>query len=504
MRIDALLDGDLLAIPSLDKATMQGLEALLTYERKVQVETPSGMRVEPVSVSCFGYDGDPSSGIRRRLVCPYGFRRRVEAYLKGRGITLRIIDVTPKRYRQADRFEFCWELLSQVNWKWLQKEIIERLLKYRYAQIKSCTGYGKSFLAKCLCQGLTKARIVVTSHSIDVVQQLHREISSVCPDVGFVSGDGVFGENRRIVVCSGKSLHKIQKAPDLLLVDEGHEFGTDDYLAKVGLFRYARRWLLSANCGDRSDGADFELEGAFGPIIVKIPYQQAVLHKCVVPMQVRWVEVKSRFRLIPSHIQNRTLKMRIGIWCNQLRNAAIARAARSFPAEEQVLIVVDKIEHAVRLKQLLPEFTLVYGENGMTPQRKAKYVKRGMLPADEPQMTKDRRRFLAREFSKGRLLRVIATGVWNRGVDFRSLSVLIRADGLVSAIANTQIPGRVSRTHLEIGKHSGLIVDFTDEFDPMFVERARARAAQYKVHGWPQIRTTSERAGLGSRRKEKV
>lgn len=487
MRLDAMLDGGLLAIPEQSADVMSELEELLTYTRRVLADPTSGNRMENVRISCFAYDGGPDFGVVRRMVFPYGYRRKVEQFLATRGIRLNVIDVSPERWRRPKTFQFDWRRLSDVDWKWLQREIISKLLKYRFAQVKTCTGYGKSFMIRCLCQGLTNSRIVVTSHSTDVVRQLHREIARVVPSTGLITGEKRYGEQCRVVVCSGKSLHRVEHCPDLLMVDEGHEFGTDDYVTRVAQgFRYSRRYMFSANCGDRMDGADFELDGIFGPIVIRIPYQDAVSNGCVVPINVRWVRVHSRFRLIPPGVTNRTAVMRLGVWANVLRNNAIAAAARAFSGDQQVLIVVDKIEHAVRLKHLLPEFTLVYGENGMDFGRRRRYVDRGLLESSEPAMTPARRQWLSREFSAGRLQRVIATGVWNRGVDFKSLSVLIRADGLVSPIANTQIPGRVSRTHDEIGKQAGLIVDFTDEYDPEFVNRAKARRKQYAVHGWPQ------------------
>ena len=57
-----------------------------------------------------------------------------------------------------------------------------------------------------------------------------------------------------------------------------------------------------------------------------------------------------------------TARKRHGIWTNKVRNKRIATIAQKHYDEgDQVLVLVDKIEHLLHLAQLLPDFALCYG-----------------------------------------------------------------------------------------------------------------------------------------------
>jgi superfamily II DNA or RNA helicase len=212
-------------------------------------------------------------------------------------------------------------------------------------------------------------------------------------------------------------------------------------------------------------------------------YPEAVEHKCVVPMEVNWNPVMATSQGNYDDILDRE---RYGIWQNAHRNAIIAERAHHYSDHgDQVLVIVSKVEHAMFLKKHLPDFTLCYGE--LDPKDRRWYISEGLIPEKQPQMTLDRRLMLTRAFRAGRLKKVIATGVWNRGVDFRNLGVLIRADAQSSPIADIQIPGRLSRTAVEAGKEVGIVEDFMDQFDKALAERARRRRSNYKSYGWTQL-----------------
>ena len=94
---------------------------------------------------------------------------------------------------------------------------------------------------------------------------------------------------------------------------------------------------------------------------------------------------------------------------------------------------------------------------------------------------------MKKAFEEGKLKKAIATGVWKRGVDFRRLAVLIRADGKNSPVADYQIPGRTSRTCAEVGKEISVVIDFKDQFNETLKRRAQDRRRNYKTKGWAQV-----------------
>jgi superfamily II DNA or RNA helicase len=381
-------------------------------------------------------------------------------------------------------FDPHWDRLADVQWKWMQRRCIERLATEPFMQLQCPPGYGKSFLIRCLAKLLPKAKIVVTTPALDVLEQLHKDLAVGIPHVGLVTSRRK-SRGPRVNCYSTGSLHLCEEAPDILIVDEVHELGTDHFMEKLatGPFGQARHLGFSANAGERPDGSWFELEGFFGPVLIKLPYQACVDHGAVVPIEVHWRDVVMD-KDPAAKVESRTSKLRHGIWRNRKRNELIAKDAMSF-GDEQVLISVDVIEHAMELKKLLPDFEVCYSEAGMKPWEHAEYAKQGLL--SEEMMSRERRGSLKEGFSSGRIRKAIATTIWKRGVDFKGLQVLIRADAGASLISDTQIPGRTSRLNAAAGKTSSIVIDYLDQFGSYFRDRAGVRRRNYKSHGWKQV-----------------
>ena len=202
----------------------------------------------------------------------------------------------------------------------------------------------------------------------------------------------------------------------------------------------------------------------------------------MVPIRVRWLDVRGES---PCAGMVEVQRARWGLWRNERRNSIISAEAKTFGDDEQVLIMVTTFEHAVHLKQHLPDFTLCYAERS-DDTAFDRYVKAGMLSADEPKMTVQRRAQLREDFTSGKLKKVIATDVWSTGVSFNGLSILIRADARGSEIMDAQIPGRVCRLDQKTGKQEGLLIDCLDQFDSGYREAARKRRKNYEAKGWEQ------------------
>jgi superfamily II DNA or RNA helicase len=179
------------------------------------------------------------------------------------------------------------------------------------------------------------------------------------------------------------------------------------------------------------------------------------------------------------------VRNRHGLWRNRYRNDLIAEIATNTPEDEQLLIIVDKVEHALYLKKLLPSYPIVFSSMSNANLRRA--VQRGDFGHVEGIDANGNMRDswvgkCKREFEAGTLKRAIATSIWNTGVDFKHLAHLIRAEGLGSTIQSIQTPGRLSRT-LD-GKAHGHLIDFIDSFDDRLLARSKKRMKQYKDMGW--------------------
>jgi superfamily II DNA or RNA helicase len=229
------------------------------------------------------------------------------------------------------------------------------------------------------------------------------------------------------------------------------------------------------------------MEGVFGPCIFRMTQQEAEAEGLVSKVYVQWIDVNLSHNPI-GNIKTLVAQKRNGIWRNQWRNQIIAATAQSFrEGDDQVLILVDTVDHALHLRKLLPEAELCYSEGALVDAKKrAMYINSDMLDPDE-YMTPALRNSLRHRFETRDLKLCIATGVWSVGVSFDSLNVLIRADGGASETANIQLPGRVCRVDPESGKDCGILIDFNDRWDSKFRGRSSERRRDYNKRGWTQI-----------------
>ncbi len=417
-----------------------------------------------------------------RLIAGAGLLSRINGILKQLGCDISYEDVTPVHPR-PDRFTEDWDnVVRNFKFRPRQDEALVQIASNYRGIVDAPTGFGKTFTYKAIGLLYPRARILITTKRRDLVEGIRSELAKDLPNIGQIGG----GVNRpgRITVVTADSLHRADPDEvDILIGEEVHELAAPSYAVELSKFRFCRMYGFSATPTGRMDNADMKLESLFGPIIFRMTYQEAVALGLVVPIDVRWLSVRMDN---PAAGKVDVPRLRWGIWRNQVRNEIIAAAAREFGPDEQTLIMVTTFEHAVHLRQHLPDFTLCYAERSDDGAFND-YVKKGMLPETEPEMTPARREMLRKQFESGALKKVIATDVWSTGVSFEQLSVMIRADARGSEIMDSQIPGRVCRIHEESGKRRGLVLDCLDEFDANFRNAARKRRQNYEAKGWGQI-----------------
>lgn len=445
---------------------------------KAERDAANGRRIELIEVNC--YDVRMIAG-ELQLITSAGFYKRIVDLFKLNKIEFDYKNLwTPKNTKP---YEPNWKAIESIQLREGQRPILEAYVKEERARFKLATGAGKSFLIPLMCKMFPKANIAVTTKHKAVLNDLYKNLKIHLPDVGiYHSGKKSVG-HRVMCYSSGCLHHADTEKTHIIIADEVHELATDKMFEIFAQFKRSRMYGLSANQDDRFDGADFELEGIFGPLLVEMSYQQGVEAGSIVPIEVHWRNVIMDRN--PAMNYEGVTKTRHGIWRNKHRNAQIAQDAREYK-DDQVLIVVSTFEHACHLKQLLPEYTLVYAPSDKEADLE-QYIKWKLIPADEPKMTADRLERLKVMFEKGKLKKVIATSVWNRGVNFKELSVLIRADAGSSKIVDTQVPGRLSRTTDKKDKHVGVLIDYLDQFDDGFKRKAGIRRSNYEQNGWSNI-----------------
>lgn len=451
-----------------------GLEPLLSYKYRKFSYDNGKHKIEVSNEKLYTID-EKGDG-----VFPAGLYSRVAKFLDGRGIEHDLED-----FRDLKKLYPFPDFAKVGQLREGQDRLLLAVAEHDGGLLVGGTGLGKSWLIRQVCKMYPTLNIVVTSPRIPVIKTLYDELKKELPwgTVGLIT-TGTCEQHRRVTLCTSKSLlrtdvHKCQ----LLMFDEAHGVGHNQTAEDVGAFVNARKFGFTATPKGRGDNAELVAEALFGPPLVTIDYEEAVSTGLVVPLEVQMIALPACY--VPP-VDQPIARKRHGYWRNNVRNMVIANVAKTFPDDEQVLIMVETLEHALYLHKQLPNFQVVYygGE-----------IRKIYGIPDAWKYKKDSKALakMRKDFSSGYLKKVIATTSWREGVDFPKLAVLIRADGITSSISSTQIPGRLSR--LSSGKDKGILIDFDDNWDGWSKGRAAARMATYKKIGWP---ITKVQNGAGS------
>jgi superfamily II DNA or RNA helicase len=496
-RIDILRTGSLIALDPTTPRVHDLIAPQLTYTTKKFLRgrelfaARKARRSAVVEETYQCYDEDR----RGRLTTNYGFLDRIRGTLEKEGYRVRFKDLWP--HPNPGVLVPRWERVlddPDIRLRYGQKKILKITEAYDRARIDCPTGYGKSYAIGLICLLYPKARIDVLADAVAVIRDtVYPYLCGMLPSVGIVGG-GKRVKDRRVMCYTFDSMHHAEGDADIVLIDEVHQAAADSVAGQLGKYDNAKMFGFSASHDMRLDNKDIRCEGACGPVRLVIPYQQAADRGIVVPIEVIWTDVKSDVDPCAGLISD-TSKRRAGIWAYRKRNRLIAKDARLYDDDVQVLIPVATFEHALYLKKRLPEYSLVYSGESITDLDLAYYHKIGLLP-EKFRLLDDRRRDrLRKRFERGDLMKVICTTVWNVGVNMRYLQVLIRADGTGSPQNDVQIPGRTSRTN-ELGKAVGIVHDYCDQHNSGCRRRAQGRETSYRRMGWKQHFRVKDKAAL--------
>lgn len=486
--ITLLKSGNRLVVDSSDQKVKDIITPLLWFTAKKFlfgpdqfIKLPNGKterrRVELTDYDCYQLDH------RQRVSTSYGFHKRIRDALTSGGYRVRIKDLTP--HPKPEVFEPHWDrIFKDFTLKHGQDQFLVQVMGRKCGRISCPPGYGKTFLIGLIATLLPRARIDIVTKRVAVLKErIYPELCGMLPSVGIVGG-GLKRKGRRVMCLTAGSVQHSDFDADIMIGDECHELAADNVAGKLARYDRSRNFGLSATQDMRLDGKDPRVEAIFGPLIYEMPYAEAEAHGIVVPLRVIWRDVI--MDMDPSESQRDPIaRKRSGIWRNSYRNDLIAKDANLYDDDTQTLITVETIDHAMHLKRILPHFTLAYSPGTLDEKRRERFIKKRFIREDEMEMTSDLLTKRQRLFERGKLKKAICTTVWNVGVDFTNLSVLIRADGGGSPINDVQLPGRASRT--SDGKDLGIVHDYRDQFNRGCMTKAAGRCRTYADQKWEQV-----------------
>lgn len=364
-----------------------------------------------------------------------------------------------------------------------QKEVVDTSLFAGRGMIKSCTGSGKSNMIAALC-GEYNVPAIVYVVSLDLLGQMESTITKALGvKVGVVGGGRC--EIEQITVCSvwsaakafdekakneddevvedkwspseqqKKDIKDMVQGAKLVILDEAQFAAAASIQTLMKYSNNAVHRFGFSGTPWRGDGADILLQAAFGNNICDITASQLIERGWLVEPKIafkdvpymeckkQWGEVRAKY-LVHNKARNKIL---------------IDGVSKLLELGRKPLILFRVISHGEILRDMLP------------PDIKFEMVT-GALSIED----RDR---IRQEFTDGKIDLLLASSVYDQGVDLPALDALVLAGGGKSTAKALQRIGRVIRGNP--GKKDALILETWDQCH--FVKKhslARYNAYKYE------------------------
>jgi len=330
--------------------------------------------------------------------------------------------------------------------------------------INFATGAGKTAVASRIIARLNLPTLYIVP-TRELLSQTSGELEDMLGvEVGRIGG-GVF-DPRRVTVATVQLLYRVLRdrqhrlrerlrpmwdGIDILVVDESHHLGASSYYRVAQAVDAYYRFGLTGTAF-RTDNADMMIQAVTGRVLGRISSSELIGRGVLARTHVRLYRVP--------HVTVRSDHWSDvygqGVVRNERRNLLIADIVLSFISEAKtVLIIVKEIEHGRILTGMIPGAVFVHGSL--------------------PQQVRDD---IRREFRARRIPALVATKIYDEGVDVPSMNALVMAAGGKSAIQTIQRVGRALRK--SEGKDEVTICDFMDDGHRLLRSHAASRMAIYR------------------------
>lgn len=362
-----------------------------------------------------------------------------------------------------------------------QTEILDVIDKYDRGIIKVATGGGKSLIAALIAAKLGKKTIIYVIGK-DLLYQFH-EFFSQCFDepIGII-GDGqcvihdiniasiwtvgqAIGMKKNEILLDSdddeESLNKakyadilkMMKETKLHIIDECHMSACETIQQ---IFKHSAAEHLYGLSGSpwRDDGADLLIESILGKYIVNIPASRLIKNGYLAQALIR-------FRVTPPYPyeldrQYQSVYKKYVVE-NDARNGLILEAAKTLVKKGyQTLVLFSSLKHGKILHELFEQHMTCAILDGSNNKEEREKVKKDLMAH--------------------KIDCVLASRIFDIGVDIPSLSGLVIACGGKSTVKALQRVGRVIRKYP--GKTFAVIIDFADQA-PFLDTHSRTRFRIY-------------------------
>lgn len=410
---------------------------------------------------------------------PAGFLPKVEEAARADGVEVDIIYKTNERLKPTASLA-----IKGVKFRDDQKRLIQNAIKMQRGVLVSPTGSGKTHLLMgILCQ-YPKARVLVVTHSLDIISQTVEVLRAHGLRAGHLgksvrANDNIAIASRQTLMGSveyktadGKKYRrqelkedwaKYVRSSQIVIIDEVHLFGDMDG-QYASLFRNTlapMRLGLTATEPPEKEKVAMCLEGVVGPTIGKVTFEEG--QELNIISEVRLELISVRVNTANVGLSTYREMLQAGLYRNRARNLSImSRAKELVESGRTVLVFINALVHGDHLMDVaeLLKFNVVYVE-GLTKVEVRDEIKR--------------------KFMTGEVGCVISSKVWREGVNIPNLGAVIMAGGGKAELGTLQTVGRALRR--TDTKEEAVVVDFLDPYR-WLAEHTVQRLSIYKKHGW--------------------
>ena len=489
-----------------DSFSREFVEPILTYEREYWEELEYGKKRTPYTQTLLTRSGKFLSGLIPRISETY---KELPCLDKDR-FSLKI----EEPYYDLFETHISKPHLKGITLREDQIKLLNDILLSRRGVIKAPARSGKTVIAGALIS-MFKVKTLFACPTIDILQQTKEEFTKFGFDVGMI-GKGKKEYDNQIIVSTYQSINRFSEQYlstfKILIVDECHHLSDNgNTLVKALRWCFAPVRIGFTATIHKDKGSLMTMEGMLGPVIGEITSGEAIKIGIIAKPKLKLLKAPRN-----PDIKKLTYtdSYKIGITRSRARNRLITKTAKDcIDRGQTVLILVTRVEHGFNLKDM---FNLLYpdidvpficGGVDIETQKQIKRLRKqseklyhaGMSSTQTYKDTIEDLKFLEEikkrvdklsksrnEYRKalnaGLFQCIIATNIWNEGVNIPNLNVLINAAGGKSEISTIQMASRSLTATTE--KKYGLIIDIFDDSNNYFISHFGERICLYMEEGW--------------------
>ncbi len=406
---------------------------------------------------------------KKRTYFPTGLYSLVTGYFREREIQYRVADLRNKPSKNINI-----QLADAVEERDYQNRVITDACIQQRGIIQAATGAGKTAVGGGIIQRLGVAPFLFFVTSIDLLQQAKESFENFLTLDGKPLKVGQIGGG--IIEIRDINVITVQTAVRALGAkwDKNTKFDADDSDDETPIESYAeelKNLIRSAKgviCDEvqhwradtcqliareltnafyiygmsatpyRDEGDDMMINACFGKKVAEITASELIRKGWLIKPQIKMVHIRgkrSKFQEWQSIYKDQVAE-------NDLYNGTIANIANAYIENKRlVLVLVQQINHGLRLKEMIPGSVFLSGQS-----------------------PKGKRYREIEKLRKGEIRCIISTTIFDEGIDVRALDAVLLAGQGKSKVRAMQRIGRILRpwTDPETGvkKTSATAIDF--------------------------------------------